>query len=79
MAAWGVDTARLPEREPDASGRVPLVAARRNGGHCWYQPKALCPFSAEGQTACNAGLPDATHDALTEIYEACRRPDTHLP
>jgi len=79
MAAWGVDTARLPEREPDASGRVPLVAARRDGGHCWYQPKALCPFSAEGQTACKAGLPDATRDALVEIYEACRRPDTHLP
>jgi len=79
MDAWGVDTRRLPPREPDPDGRVPLVAAKVGDGRCWYQPEALCPFSEAGQKACGAGMPDATRNALIEIHELCRDPRTHLP
>jgi hypothetical protein len=77
LGAWGIHPVRLPPRPP-ASHELPILPGREGPGECHFRPGFACPFSA-GEVARVDGLGSVTRDALTGIYQACGRPETHRP
>jgi len=80
--AWGMDLNALPSAEQSNAldPFTPLQSlSKKQTGHCWFRPGALCPFSYQGQGKSANGNNARTVKELEQIYQLCKEPKTHQP